>query len=60
MKYKYIIFYSFMNGSGHCDIINDTKIKSVDDLKIIEDMISKDIKANVVITNYKKTGMAWK
>jgi hypothetical protein len=59
MKYKYIVFYSYLNGKGHIDYTGK-KIKSSEDLNKIEEFIKKNINENVVINDYKKVGIAWK
>ena len=58
-KYNYIVFYEFENkigsGAGHCDIVRNTLIKSIEDVTEIEILIrNKWNFKNVVITNIQR------
>ena len=59
MRHKYIIFYQYYNGRGNCEL-TCKKIKSIEDIKKLEEEIKKNTNENVGITNYKDLGIIWK
>ena len=61
MRHRYIVWYSYQSsngqGNGVTNYSRGKEISSTEDLKIISDKISTEVKVeNVFITNYKYTG----
>jgi hypothetical protein len=62
MRYKYIIFYDFIDNdnNGKCEIVNEKKIKSIADITKIENVYYANKNEKINIRDYKYVGFLWK
>jgi len=54
---KYIIFYTFENGVGNCELNLKKRIKNIDDIRQAENMLKQELNKTVSVTNYKRVGL---